>query len=282
MKRYRLFSFDFDSRPSLLSSSVNSSWEPEIQQQHLENRDAIVVGLMQEFGTANSAAKIQDFQDLGNAPLSIISFHNRFMRQVRQSFVIGAYYPALVGACTLGERILNHLVLELRGHFQSKPGSEEIFENNNFTNWNLVIRTLEEWGVLLPDVATAYKELARIRHGKAIHFNPKIDKDDRTPALKAIHFLTKIVGQQFSGFGLQPWFIPNTPGASFIKKEAEAWPFVQVVYIPNCVLVGPYHEVDLRNEGDSFKFVITDKDDYEERDVTDEEFAELYNNRASK
>jgi hypothetical protein len=50
----------------------------------------------------------------GAAPSSVVALHNIHLTQVRAAFVGMNYYPALLGASGLGERILNQLVLTLR------------------------------------------------------------------------------------------------------------------------------------------------------------------------
>jgi hypothetical protein len=75
---------------------------------------------------------------------------------------------------------------------------------------------------------------------------------------------------QFAAWGPQPWFLPGQ-GEMYIKKEWEQKPFVRRVYLPNCCLVGPRHIVE-----QLFPIVkVNDKFDYEDREVTDEEFCAL-------
>jgi hypothetical protein len=157
--------------------------------------------------------------------------------------------------------------------------NQRVYDKESFDNWDLALNTLEAWGVLLPEVVSLYKNLAAIRNQKAIHFNPETDMNDRSYALEAIHILRDIIQRQFSGFGTQPWFIPKIPGCSFIKKEAEALPFIREVYVPNCVLVGPYHKVDSVFDGVNYRLVVKDDYPYEDCEITDEEFAQLYRNQ---
>ncbi len=275
MKRYRVLNFDLDSRALLLSLEIQPTWEPHVREQHRRNQINTIVGLVNEFGGAGSEAKIQNLVDLGSAHLSVLAFHNKFLYQIRSAFIIGAYYPALTGACALGERILNHLILKLRNFFRNTPEYKKVSGKQSFDNWTLAIETLNAWEVLLPEVVVAYRQLAEIRNQKAIHFNPEAETGDRQFALEAIRTLSEIIRRQFSGFGPEPWFIPNIPGKSFIKKEAETLPFIQTVYIPNCVLVGPYHQIQVVQDQGGFRFVVEDNYAYEERDISDDEFAEL-------
>ena len=87
--------------------------------------------------------------------------------------------------------------------------------------------------------------------------------------------LSDIISGQFSAFGTQPWFIPNTSGATFIKKSYENVPFVEKILLPNCRLVGHLHTLEYKNNS----WIVHDSFKYEERDISDEEYAELFNNR---
>jgi hypothetical protein len=83
----------------------------------------------------------------------------------------------------------------------------------------------------------------RKRH-ESIHFRPEVDHNVRSLALEAVICLQKIIGEQFSAFGPQPWFLTDIPGEIYIKEEWELKPFVQKVYLPNGLLVGPRHTIE--------------------------------------
>ena len=254
MKRYRILSFDFDLR-------ANAPTE--------EMKD----GLVAEYGSLNSDIKIDNFFALGVNPISIIAFHNKFLRQVRSAYVIESYYAALTGACALGERILNHLIIRLRDYYKGTDEYKKVYRKDSFDNWDLAINTLEAWDVLLPNVVELFWELKEIRN-KSIHFNPEIDSNDKELSLEAISKLKEVVGGQFSGFGTQPWFIEGTRGACYIKSEFEEKPFVKEIVLPNCVKVGHLHRLEHGQNG----LVVHDAHDYAEIEISDERFAELMNN----
>lgn len=268
MKRYRVLTFDFDARVHSLTQDVQDDWEDEVKVLHNRNREQTERGLIREFGEFAAENKRQNFIELGPKPFSILAFHNLFLEQVRIAFVVEAYYPALTAACALGERILNYLILSLRNDFTSTPEFRRVRNKDSFDNWDLAIKTLETWDVLLPEVAKEYRVLRDLRN-KSIHFRPEVDRNDRPLALDAIRSLGSIVGTQFCAFGSQPWFITGVPGESYIKKDWESRPFIQKVYLPNCRALGPRHMVESINP-----WRICE-DDYEDRDITDEEFCEL-------
>lgn len=276
MKRYRILNIDFDSRANLLNLTIEDSWDEKVKQLHRENKEKIKQWLLMEFGSDNAEAKLKNFTDLGAAPFSILSFHNRFFHQTRTAFVIGSYYPALTGACALGERILNHLLRSLRDFYKGTPEYRTVYNKESFDNWDIPIKTLTSWNILQPTAVDSFNKLKDMRN-RAIHFRPETDHNDRNLALEAIQTLGRIIDGQFSGFGTRPWFILNTPGTCFLKKESENDPFIKTIYIPNCVLVGPYHKLERRGE----QWMPIDNFDYGQKEISDEEFAGLFNDQSS-
>lgn len=270
MKRYRVLPFfDFDTRVRTLVDPIDEKWEEHIKAQHYKNRENTILGLNAEFGELHSEIKVKNFIDLEAKPISVIAFHNEFFAQVRTAFVMGAYYPALTGACALGERILNHLILSLRDNYRSTPEYKTIYRKESFDDWGLAINTLEAWGVLLPQAVRDFRELMQKRH-KAIHFRPETDHNARELALEAIKNLQVIIGEQFSGWGTQPWFVTTIPGEIYIKKEWETRPFIAKVYLPNAALVGYKHRIEAIHP----RVRIIDPDHNSNTpEVTDDEFS---------
>ncbi|NQU41650.1 hypothetical protein HQ520_00080 [bacterium] len=208
-------------------------------------------------------------------PFSVISYHNKFLRQARDAYITGAFYPALTATCALGERILNRLVIRLRKHFAGKIEYKRVCDKNSFDNWGKAIGVLDAWGVFLPGVAKSFSALGKTRHG-AIHFRPEVDEQgkDEELAREAIGQLSEIISKQFS-FGDQPWFIPNTKGEFFIKNEYENSPFVLEFILPCCLRVGPFHWVDIVNG----IWHVHDDYPYEDREISDGEFVGLLGDR---
>jgi hypothetical protein len=182
---------------------------------------------------------------------------------------MGGYYPALTASCALGERILNHLILIPREDFKGTPEYKRVYNKDSFDNWDIAIDTLAAWDVLLPVVVVEFRKL-RDRRNDAIHFRPEVDENDRALALAAISNLNSILGNQFSAFGPQPWFITDIPGEIYIKKDWESRPFIRKIYLPNCAAVGPQHKIESVTP-----WVIEDDYVYEQREITDQEFCSL-------
>ena len=172
--------------------------------------------MVAEFGERGIDAKIDNFVAMGVKPFSVLAHHNALFHQVRQAFVIGAYYPALVGACALGERILNHLMLDMRGHFTATPEYKKVYRKGSFDDWRLPIDTLEAWGILRPDAVVEYRALMGLRH-RSIHFNPETTNALRDDALASIIHMRTIIEQQFASHAVRLWFIANKRGHAFIR-----------------------------------------------------------------
>lgn len=276
VRRFRIFSFDFDSRPRDLLETPGEDWSEEARKQWQARREQLVASLSAEFGSLNIDRKVEDFAAFGAKPFSIVAHHNAMFDHVRTAFVSGAYYAALTGACALGERILNHLMLDLRDHFKGTPKYKHVYRKNSFDRWPIVIDSLEAWQVLLPEAVVAFRELEQLRN-RSIHFNPGTASQLRADALSAAGLLTRIIEQQFCAFGLQPWFIEGTLGAGFIKREWESNPFVAHYYCAKNVCVGPFHAVEL-HPAHGWRFI--DHPDYGEfgiDNLTDEQFKDVFN-----
>jgi len=274
MKRYRVLVYDFDARATHLKKEIREDWDKHIKEHWKSNQEWIKEGLIAEYGAIRAFKKINNFIELDANLISMIAFHNKFLHQIRSAYVIESYYAALTGACALGERILNHLILRLRDYYKATVDYKKVYRKDSFDNWDLAINTLEAWEILLPDVVKSFWELKEIRN-KSIHFNPETDSNDKELSLEAICKLKEVVLGQFSGFGTQPWFIEGIKGATgYIKSEFEEKPFVKEIVIPNCVKVGHLHTL----EYDHSDWVVHDSHDYAEIEISDERFAELMNN----
>ncbi len=236
-RRLRVLSFDFDGR----WAALNTTSDPPgaLDETHARMRES----LRSQFGIDHFDAKLKNYMDLGPKPMSVLAYHNIHLDGCRDAFVIGSYYPALTGACAMGERILNELVIDLRKHYQATPEHAEVATMKSSSNWKVMNNTLKAWGVLLEEVWQAFKDLAKVRH-RSLHFNPTPEKSDRALALEALKLIQTVIGHQFSAFGPQPWFLTGIPGEIYIKGEWTTHPFILEVYTHNTMLVSPYHRLD--------------------------------------
>lgn len=265
---------DFDTRQILLTIQIQDAWDEDVKALHRQNAERVRRGLLYEFGEFNSELKANNFIDIDTKPFSVLAYHNSFFDQIRSAFVIGAYYPALVGACTLAERILNHLIIDLRPFYPASAEYKRVYRKSSFDDWRLPISVLTAWNVLLPEAATEFEALMPLRH-RSIHFNAETYLNLRDDALAAILHVRKIIDQQFSSHALRPWFIKGTTGHVFIRKDFEEHPFIKTYFIPRCPFVGPLFGLGHGPNG----WEVYDYPDYGVGDWTDQEFAAEYNQR---
>jgi hypothetical protein len=267
MKRHRVLSMDFDARANLLGIEVKESWDPTAKESMSSNQASVRADLLAEYGAVHFDRKLENFRALGAAPFSVIAFHNQFFRQARDAFVIGSYYPALTGACALGERVLNHLILALRNDFSHTPEYKRVHRQDSFDNWSVPTDALTNWGVLLPEATELFRQLRDVRN-RTLHFNPATDRNARPEALTALVLFQEIVSRQFSAFD-GPWYIPNAHGLSFIRRDQIDLPFVRRIVLPSCRLVGPAHDLRMRANG---TWEVIDDGPYPEEEISDEDF----------
>lgn len=267
MKRYRVVGFDFDTRVRSFDP-IPDDWEEEVKAMHRQNRDRTIAGLKFEHGELRFEEKLQNFVDLGTKPISVLAFHNRFYTQARAAFVHCQYYPALTGVCALGERVLNHLVLGLRDHYRASASYKHVYRKDSFDRWEVAIDALVEWKVLTTEAEEHFRQLCKLRNN-AIHFNLETERHVRIDALNALLTFGKVVDTQFAALGQLPWLFMS-PGEVYIRKEWETAHFIQLVYIPNAVYVGPKHQVV-----SVFPWQVADPNEYDPVEVSDEEFTRL-------
>lgn len=271
-RRYLPLAFSFDTRALILEINT-SEFESKIAAQWEDNKRHVREELIIEFGVASYERMISDFTALGPAPWSIIARHNTFLKHMRGSFIWGAYYAALVAAGALGERLLNQLIVTLKGDYRDHAASVRIKGKASIQNWKLAVGVLHDWGVISADTSKDFLRLNMLRN-KAVHYEPGLDESDaREDALAAARIVTRIVEAIFNPLGNgPPLFIAGVAGQSFIALEREADPFVKHFMIPASVLVSPNYEVQPTADQ---QFAVFDDVNYQDEfsELTDEEFA---------
>ncbi|MGO4253403.1 hypothetical protein AB4Y81_14200 [Paenarthrobacter sp. TAF1] len=258
----------------MLTDEIDPEWETDVIALHEENRRNVRMGLIHQFGNEHHEQKITDYSALGAAPWSVVDRHNLFMQQIRDSFAFGAYYPALVGACALGERILNELVIRLRSAYGSHPATADVATQGSFSNWSLCIGALFKWGVLDDPLATQFNDLRKLRN-RSVHYGTHLtDSNGRLDALHAVLLIQQTVEALFKPHGGPPRFIPGTTGHTFYSLRAESDPFTSEFMLPASILVSPNFEMTYNAERGQFD--VFDDDTYHEEfpELTDEEFAD--------
>lgn len=274
LRRHLSCCMDFDFRAGSLEP-IPDHWDEQVKALHRASQASTIEGLVHQFGKSTIESKIENFKAIGTKPMSVLSYHNAFFEQVRNAYVMGQYYPALVGSCALGERILNHLILDMRTFFTATPEYKRVHGKSSFDNWDTPIDILEAWGILLPPATSEFRALKTLRH-RSIHFNAGTYSTLKEDSLASILHMRTIIEQQFSSFADRPWFIRGTLGQAFIRKSFENHPFVKTYFVPLCPFVGPLFGMGV---GENGAWEVYDVPDYGDGTCTDEEFAALYNER---
>lgn len=277
MKRHLVYPLDFDTRAHFLEEPKDTCNE-RAQKLHRENQAKLIEQLKFELGENNFNTKLKNFKDTGISPFSIMSHHNNIYRQARYSFVYGLYYPSLTASCALGERILNHLIIDLRKYYTSSTHYKKIYRKKSFDDWDKAIEILSDWNIFHhDDVKTAFQELKTLRNN-SIHFNQETYSSMREDALEALKKLQIIISIQFGIAQKQKWMIEGTRGDFFIKKEAENDPFLMEYYIPQCPKVSPYYTMSMTKNG---QWLFFDWKNCKQKQITDQEFAQFHTDRTN-
>lgn len=277
MRRYLVYPLDFDMRAAAITTEINQDWEPQVKELWEHNRTKTLEGLKIELGENDFDMKRMNFAELGGIAFSIVSYHNILFHQARYAFYHGFYFPALAAACALGERMLNHLILDLRDLFTATPEFRTVHRKDSFNDWGKAINILASWNVFQADgVAREFAALGVLRN-KSLHFNEETYTSLRADALQALKHLTEIIRVQFGFASGQRWMLPGTAGHFFIKKESEGDPFIQRYYLPQCPLVGPHFAISFVPDG----VLFFDRAAYAGAELSDSEFAAMFNGRDS-
>lgn len=275
MRRHLFNPLDFDSTSHFLDEP-KEEWDVIVKNLHIKNRKNILAQLKSQFGENNFDIKIANLKEIGGISMSIVSYHNVLFHQIRNAFVSGYYYPALLGACALGERVLNHLIIDLRDYYKGSPHYRKIYNKDSFDDWDKALEILEDWKIFNDDeVKLQFKVLKKLRH-KSVHFNPETYKALRDDALSAVVSIGKIIALQFGVLGSKRWIIDGTQGAFFIKKEMENNPFIKTYFLQQCPKVSPYYTVTF---SDQMLPIFFDWKNLDDSEIDDSEFAKLHSLR---
>jgi hypothetical protein len=263
MKRYRFSNFFFDGERNLWKLIEEHSNALQI------GREGLKQELAEKYGSLDLENKIKRFLEINPPTICIVLDYRFLMYETINAFVSGQYYPAVTGACCIGEAIYNSLILRLRKYYTSHPLYKNVHSKNSFQNWDESISILSSWGILNSELKVEYEQLLDIRK-KSIHLRNV--SDYYTQALQAINIIMLIVDNLF---GLKSDILFWCPGEIYIKKEKESIPIVKEFFIPACILLGYKHKVKSDIDPNSSKFTYVDANDYEDGEISDQQFREL-------
>lgn len=271
MKRYRILSFSVDTTRNIL----NIPDETPGAEEHKRQMKASLLG---SYGADRFDEKFARYLQLNTPSLTVVGEFTFLLRDISDAYVTGSFYSALTGACCLGERILNDLILNIAPYHKSSPHYKKIHGQDSFNNWGFAINVLADWDVLDEATETMFQKLNKLRND-SVHYQRKT-QNLIAMALQAINIINKIIENLFGLFRKDILLVFNVPGEIFIKKEAESIPLVRQFYFPSATQVGYKFslESDPHSQG---KIIVVDNHDYPDEEVTDEEFIHLRNSRTN-
>lgn len=260
MKRYMLNSFFIDTVRNVFKVPGVTPERYEKERKWL-CEDTIIPS----YGAEGLDAKFERYLSLEPPPFTVVTDVHDMLTQVHSAYIGGYYYPALTGACCVGERIFNLILLRVRDYYKSTEHYKDVHSKESFDDWHRAVSVLADWGALTPDLAAKYERLREIRR-HSIHFSRLADLSAMTS--EAISTITTIAKKLF-GAPEDTYFLM---GHMFVKGARENEPLIQEFHIPACVRVGYRYQIKTDETGN---VVLLDATAYEDRDVTDDEWMAL-------
>lgn len=228
-RMYKVCSFAVDTRARILNNDA------------LKNlHGTIVNSLIKDWGEFEFDKKLKRFKNLDLSFLGIPEEYYYLLWDVVSSYCCGRFFTAMTSAGSLGERILNRLIIKTRDYYKTSPYYKQIYRKNSFDQWEKPICILEDWGVISTNVAKSFDRLKKYRND-SIHYNDGYDFDMNSH--NAVISLAEIINGQFNYEKRQDLFwVYHVPGEILLKSDKIDEPFVKEFVIPHCVLITPYCE----------------------------------------
>jgi len=258
---HRVTSFVLDTRASILKHNLPT-----------EAQEAIVRRFKAEWGELDFDSKIDRFKKLDLALLGIPEEYYELLMSIVSAYCCSYFYPAITGAGSLGERILNRLIIKTRGYFKSSRHYKKVWNKQSFDHWDLPINVLKEWNIISDEVAGSFLELKTYRND-SIHYNDGYDFELNSH--KAIKALAEIINGQFNYIHRKDLFwVFNIPGEIWLRSKVKSNPFVVEFVLPHCAQLTPYCD-PTANPPIRGDLIVLDP-------FSDEEFIRLRNSRTKK
>jgi hypothetical protein len=258
MKRYRWTSFYVDTERALYR-------HPAFPNGFVMDRERLQAEIAFKYGELNVDKKSDRWLSLDVPSLCAPGEYLDLLHEIEHSYTVGAFYPALTGACCLGERILNHLILLCRKHKTSHPRYKEVWDKESIDDWTKALSILKAWALLPKSDDVSFRKLLRLRN-PAVHFGPVEERESR--AFEALQLAFSITS---SLFGQENERFMWCSGEVYIKKEYEADPVTVEFVLPHCHLLGYAHVIESSVVDGQMSNVLREPV-YETTDISDSEF----------
>jgi len=223
-----------------------------------------------KYGDNNFDEKLERYLELETGNIRLVTEYYQILHEAEDAYVCGYYYPVLTASCCLGEEIFNSLILRLREYYKRSETYKKVYRKDRIQDWDLAIGVLQDWNIIDDHLAGIYDKLHKVRID-AVHL--KVVRDFRAEALFALQQIMEITDALF---GLRKDIFFWVPGEPYIRKDKEEEPIVKEFFIPNCRLLGYKHSVlSLRPSSRGVGIKFDDPYEYEDREISDEEFRRL-------
>jgi len=264
MKRHRFLNFYIDSSRNFFHGEKTFP----LYEKYKEEQRA---SLERRYGSEDFNEKFNRWISVPKPVLSIVGEHSYLLQDIEDTYILGSYYSALTGACCLGERIFNQVILVTKEFYRSSPEYKTVYRKDSINDWNLGINTLVSWKIISRETEKRFRQLGELRNA-SVHFQKK-EQDLKKLAVESIQLINLIISELFElkkEKDFLIWF--EVPGEIYLKKEAESVPFIKSFYLPCAPFVGYRHTIESTAD---LRFKIIDNEQYEDVQISDAEFIRL-------
>jgi hypothetical protein len=226
---YRLRDVMFDSRPTVERFELM--------------RERVTEHLRLTHGELGLDEKLRRWDEVKRAKTWLVDEFNEQMEDVLEAYVQGLFFPAMTGACCLGERVMNRLVFKTAEHFRSSPHYKWVWKKRGqkAQDWPRLIEVLNDWRLFDGNQADMAKKLHGYRND-SVHYIP--DYDFRTSSLEAVRLVVELIDTLFSAQRRKDVLrVHEIPGEIWLRADAQGEPFVQEFVIPCCTPLAATHQL---------------------------------------
>lgn len=214
------------------------SWEANILK---FDDDKINNNLIIRFWSWNLGIKKERIKNIW-AYILVIDEYTNYLDEIYNSYIMWYTYPFIISICTLLERILNVMILKLKKYHIENDEYNNIkeyidkqnIEYNNISdsipNWDIMIKTLFEWGYLDNKQKRLFHKFKNYRN-YAVHFNK--DYDFKSKEDDILFKFIELIKSLFWIFERNDIMNFSMPWEFWIKWNMMNNPFVKEFFIPN-------------------------------------------------
>lgn len=226
---HRVIGYALDTRSTVFKT-------PQLKSQ----QEQISESFKWKWGQENFDDKIEIFKSLDVYLIGTPEEYYELLIQVIDSYCCGKFYPAMTAAGSLGERILNRLILKTRKYFKASEHYKKIRDKNSIDDWQKATNILSNWKIISNEVSDLFKQLAKYRND-SIHYNENYDFS--TNSKNSVYILLKIIDLQFNYTRRKDiLWVFDVPGEIWVKSEKLSDPFVKEFILPHCIELAPLDE----------------------------------------